>query len=49
MAVVFTPVVRKLIVSRLETIVTFKKTGWYLNFGTWFMNNILLEHKKITL
>jgi hypothetical protein len=46
MAVVFTPDVRTLILSRLETVVTLKQTGWYLNFSAWFMNNILFVQKK---
>jgi len=25
---------------------TFKQPGWYLNFRTWFMKNVLLELKK---
>jgi hypothetical protein len=25
---------------------TFNRTGWYLNFSTWFMKNVLFEEKK---
>jgi hypothetical protein len=28
---------------------TFKKLGWYLHFGAWFMKNILFDQKKINL
>jgi hypothetical protein len=26
---------------------TFKQLGWYLNFGTWFVKNMLFEQKEI--